>query len=186
LPEETQEHPSFGRALTQLRQPKRAHVMDGGTAKMDRGGRAAAVQRVVPRGDEQRGDGMRRKEKGFTLMELMVVIVIVAILAAVAVPLYINYVKDAQRTEAKGAIGAIITGEQTYYQRKGTYTTDTTQVNVDLSDLSNNWSFAISAPDNGTLANGFKVTANGIGSNTNGLKVTCNYIRGQDPLWTEQ
>ena len=41
-----------------------------------------------------------KRAKGFTLMELMVVIVIVAILAAVAVPLYINYVKDAQRTEA--------------------------------------------------------------------------------------
>ena len=58
---------------------------------------------------------MHRNEKGFTLMELMVVIVIVAILAAVAVPLYINYVKDAQRTEAKAAIGAIITAEQAYY-----------------------------------------------------------------------
>ena len=50
---------------------------------------------------------MHRNEKGFTLMELMVVIVIVAILAAVAVPLYINYVKDAQRTDARAAIGAI-------------------------------------------------------------------------------
>ena len=58
---------------------------------------------------------MHRNEKGFTLMELMVVIVIVAILAAVAVPLYINYVKDAQRTEAKAAIGAIVTAEQAYY-----------------------------------------------------------------------
>jgi len=58
---------------------------------------------------------MRMNEKGFTLMELMVVIVIVAILAAVAVPLYINYVKDAQRTEAKAAIGAIATAEQAYY-----------------------------------------------------------------------
>ena len=55
---------------------------------------------------------MRRNQKGFTLMELMVVIIIVAILAAVAVPLYINYVRDAQRTEARGAIGAVITAEQ--------------------------------------------------------------------------
>jgi prepilin-type N-terminal cleavage/methylation domain-containing protein len=58
---------------------------------------------------------MHGSEKGFTLMELMVVIVIVAILAAVAVPLYINYVKDAQRTEAKAAIGAIATAEQAYF-----------------------------------------------------------------------
>ena len=60
---------------------------------------------------------MHRNEKGFTLMELMVVIVIVAILAAVAVPLYINYVKDAQRTEARAAIGAIATAEQAYFLR---------------------------------------------------------------------
>jgi prepilin-type N-terminal cleavage/methylation domain-containing protein len=59
---------------------------------------------------------MRRTQRGFTLMELMVVIVIVAILAAVAVPLYINYVRDAQRTEAKGAIGAVITAEQTHFR----------------------------------------------------------------------
>ncbi len=58
---------------------------------------------------------MHRNQKGFTLMELMVVIVIVAILAAVAVPLYINYVKDAQRTDAKAAIGAIITAQQAHF-----------------------------------------------------------------------
>ena len=67
---------------------------------------------------------MHRNEKGFTLMELMVVIVIVAILAAVAVPLYINYVKDAQRTEAKAAVGAIATAEQTYYLRCSTLSPD--------------------------------------------------------------
>ena len=64
----------------------------------------------------------RRDQRGFTLMELMVVIVIVAILAAVAVPLYINYVKDARRTEAKGAIAAIISAQQVHYQNKGFYT----------------------------------------------------------------
>jgi prepilin-type N-terminal cleavage/methylation domain-containing protein len=68
---------------------------------------------------------MKRNQEGFTLMELMVVIVIVAILAAVAVPLYINYVRDAQRTEARGAIGAAITAEQTFYQLHQTYATTT-------------------------------------------------------------
>ena len=98
---------------------------------------------------------MRRNQKGFTLMELMVVIVIVAILAAVAVPLYINYVKDASRTEAKGAIGAIITAEQTYYQQNQTYLsfgpTDppgwknesdpAKRLNCDITEAMNNWDF---------------------------------------------
>ncbi len=97
----------------------------------------------------------RIDERGFTLMELMVVIVIVAILAAVAVPLYINYVKDAQRTEAKGAIGAIITAEQTHFQRYGSYldysdanftsppTTDDARLNCDISSAQNKWKFDV-------------------------------------------
>jgi type II secretion system protein G len=67
---------------------------------------------------------MRRNQKGFTLMELMVVIVIVAILAAVAVPLYINYVKDARRTEAKAAIGALATAMEEYFLKNDEYTGD--------------------------------------------------------------
>ena len=99
---------------------------------------------------------MRRNQKGFTLMELMVVIVIVAILAAVAVPLYINYVKDASRTEAKGAIGAIITAEQTYYQQNQTYLPFTDadvagwkteadpakRLNCDITEAQSNWEFS--------------------------------------------
>jgi len=128
---------------------------------------------------------MRRNQKGFTLMELMVVIVIVAILAAVAVPLYINYVKDAQRTEAKGAIGAVITAEQTYYQSNPAsgYTSDVTQLNVDLTDVSHNWTITIPAAD----PNGFTVLATGIaGTPTENLTVNCVYTRGAAPVWTEQ
>ena len=131
---------------------------------------------------------MKRNARGFTLMELMVVIVIVAILAAVAVPLYINYVKDAQRTEAKGAIGAIVTAEQTFYQsavQKGlapTYSADTSKVRVDLSDVAHNWDFAISAAS----AAGFTVTATGKSQSTAGLEVKCVYARGADPDWSEK
>jgi prepilin-type N-terminal cleavage/methylation domain-containing protein len=128
---------------------------------------------------------MRRNQKGFTLMELMVVIVIVAILAAVAVPLYINYVKDAQRTEAKGAIGAVITAEQTYFQANPAvgYTNDLTLLNVDLADVQHNWTVTI--PQAGP--NGFTVQAQGAqGGSTEGLLVSVVYARGAQPIWTEQ
>ena len=128
---------------------------------------------------------MRRNQKGFTLMELMVVIVIVAILAAVAVPLYINYVKDAQRTEAKGAIGAVITAEQTFYQSNpdggpNEYTDVLTNLNVDLNDVSHNWTIVVGPADQ----NGFTVTATGVGAAL-GLTVTCVYTRQAPAVWTE-
>ena len=133
---------------------------------------------------------MRRNQKGFTLMELMVVIVIVAILAAVAVPLYINYVHDAQRTEARGAIGAVITAEQTWFQQHSAYTVDTfvqnpqttpgQNLNCDLTDALNNWTIAVTTAN----ANGFTVTATGIaGSAAAGLTQTLTYSRTAAPIW---
>jgi prepilin-type N-terminal cleavage/methylation domain-containing protein len=133
---------------------------------------------------------MKRKEQGFTLMELMVVIVIVAILAAVAVPLYVNYVKDAQRTEAKGAIGAVITAEQTYFQLNGTYVMDTfvtnplpttQKLNCDLTDALTNWKIDVTQAD----ALGFTVVATGRGQTTTGRGVTLVYTRTGQPQWTE-
>lgn len=127
---------------------------------------------------------MRKHQKGFTLMELMVVIVIVAILAAVAVPLYINYVNDAKRTEAKGGIGAVITGQQLFYQRgvtgTPTYTTALASLNVDLSDLAGRWTIVVTAAS----ATSFTVVATGIGVNL-GRSVTCVYTKGGEPVWTE-
>ena len=125
-----------------------------------------------------------KNQRGFTLMELMVVIVIVAILAAVAVPLYINYVRDAHRTEARGAIGAVITAEQTQFQRTGQYAADTfvpnptsaTQtLNCDLTEALQNWTISVTAAD---PADGFIVTAVGRdGRPTAALTVTYTYSR---------
>ncbi len=61
-------------------------------------------------------------QKGFTMIELMVVVVIVGILAAIAIPIYGKYIKNARMTEATGRIGEIITAEKAYAQEKGVYT----------------------------------------------------------------
>lgn len=127
---------------------------------------------------------MRRNQRGFTLMELMVVIVIVAILAAVAVPLYINYVRDAQRTEARGAIGAIITAQQVFRQQNGRYAANLTELNVDLTESEMNWDFNITASG----VDNFTVVATGDGTRpTAGLTLQYQHDRNQ-PLaepWTE-
>jgi type IV pilus assembly protein PilA len=48
----------------------------------------------------------KKNQKGFTLVEVIVVAVIVAVLAAVAIPLYIGYINDANANSATNAAGS--------------------------------------------------------------------------------
>jgi len=136
---------------------------------------------------------MRRNEKGFTLMELMVVIVIVAILAAVAVPLYINYVRDAQRTEAKAAIGAIATAEQAFYlkmqsrnpgvaARYGSDTELEAEGLLDIRDARQKWTIA-ATPTSGANP-GYQVTATYTNSNP-AIVVGYTYIQGEGGTFSD-
>ena len=60
-------------------------------------------------------------EKGFTLIELMIVVAIIGILAAIAIPNFVNYQKRAKTSEARTNLGAIRTSEEAYASTADTY-----------------------------------------------------------------
>lgn len=58
-----------------------------------------------------------RNQKGFTLIELIIVIVVLGILAVTAAPQFINFSSDARTSTVKGLKGAIQGAAQTVYAK---------------------------------------------------------------------
>jgi len=57
----------------------------------------------------------KRKSKGFTLLELMVVLTVVGILAAIAYPSYLSQARKSKRVVAKSALLDLANREEQYY-----------------------------------------------------------------------
>jgi prepilin-type N-terminal cleavage/methylation domain-containing protein len=64
-----------------------------------------------------------RNNKGFTLIELMIVVVIIGILAAIAIPKFNSVSKNAKQAEAGPVLKQICTLQGSKFQEVGSYAT---------------------------------------------------------------
>ncbi len=107
-----------------------------------------------------------RGEKGFTLVELMVVVIILGILATLSIPLYSGYVKRGKVSEALLAIADIKHGAVGYYQKNSTFAAaaDTAAINdtYGVAVDATKWTYAVAGT--GVIT----ATASAVGSGLDG------------------
>jgi type IV pilus assembly protein PilA len=76
-----------------------------------------------------------RDERGFTLIELMVVVLIIAILIAIAIPTFLGARRRAQNRQAQSNLRNGLTSEKTYYADAQVYTNSSTDLGLIESNL---------------------------------------------------
>ena len=66
-------------------------------------------------------EGVLRRSRGFTLIELMIVVAVVAILASIALPMYQDQVRKGRRADAMAQLLTLAQAYERFYTSNNTY-----------------------------------------------------------------